>query len=388
MNNTVIVLGYREGITTALIRQGYHVIHIVSRFKPALCGTDYYTVKDLENAQEVLRCLLSLSMHTIKGIVTGNEDGVFTAAILRDTLRLSGPTDYRNTLYFRDKFLQKQRLGQAVSHAHCRYVVRDEDYSQLVAEVDSPFIIKPANGMGSVATTAISSEFDYKTYFQQHEENLSSVAYVAENKITAPEFCADGIWSDGKLRWFSISQYTTPVMQCNEGKTLALQLLSRKDFPDFYQQIDAFCSCALTRLHASDGVFHLEFFKDGEEIFFSECALRPAGAWVPEMINLSYGIDLYDAHVTLSLGRPYEHSLPKYPSQLFAVVLLRAFEGTSLTRQDFYRNFDLVELDWSEGEQTKTKGTYSRVGYAITAHKDHQTLTKNVNKLIAFTGAQ
>ncbi len=28
MNNTVIVLGYREGITTALAHQGYQIIHI------------------------------------------------------------------------------------------------------------------------------------------------------------------------------------------------------------------------------------------------------------------------------------------------------------------------------------------------------------------------
>ncbi|MER2373248.1 hypothetical protein ABS872_22525 [Photorhabdus laumondii] len=39
MNNTVIVLGYREGIATALAHQGYQIIHIVKRVKPALNGT-------------------------------------------------------------------------------------------------------------------------------------------------------------------------------------------------------------------------------------------------------------------------------------------------------------------------------------------------------------
>ncbi|WP_338803783.1 ATP-grasp domain-containing protein [Xenorhabdus griffiniae] len=388
MNNTVIVLGYREGIATALAHQGYQIIHVVERFKPALNGTEYYMVKNLEDAQEVLRCVLNFPLHTIIGIVTGNEDGVFTAAVLRDMLQLPGLKDYRNTLYFRDKCLQKKRLAHLVPHAYCRYVTCDDDYSQLVAELGTPFIIKPANGMGSFATTAISSKSEYETYFQQYEKNLSNVAYVAENKITAAEFCVDGIWSDGKLHWFSISQYTTPVMQCNEGKTLALQILSRQDFPDIYQQIDQFCPCILERLNASNGVFHLEFFKNEEEVFFSECALRPAGAWVPEMIKLGYGVDLYSAHATLSLGLPYEHHLPEYPFQLFAVVLLRAFEGVSLTKQSFYQNFDLVELNWAEDTQTQSQGIYGRAGYAIITHMDHHTLAENVNKLIAFTGAR
>ncbi|CDL80328.1 ATP-grasp domain-containing protein [Xenorhabdus cabanillasii] len=385
MNNTVIVLGYREGIANVLIRQGYQVIHIVSRFKPALSGTEYYMVKDLEDAQEVLRCLLNLPIQTIKGIVTGNEDGVFTATVLRDMLQLPGPKDYRSALYFRDKCLQKQRLAQVVPHAHCRYVTRDVDYSQLVVEVGSPFIIKPANGMGSFATTAIGSEFDYETYFRQGKENLSCVAYVVENKITASEFIVDGIWSDSKLRWLSICQYTTPPMQCNEGKTLALQIMSRKDFAEFYEQINAFCLRALTQLQAPDGVFHLELFKNDAGIFFNECALRPAGAWVPEIITLSYGVDLYAAHTLLSLEQPDEQPLPHYPSQLFAIVLLRAIPGVSLTRQDFYQNFDLVELDWTEGEQAESKGIYGRAGYAIIKHEHHQTLMENVNKLIAFT---
>ncbi|MBD2786493.1 ATP-grasp domain-containing protein [Xenorhabdus sp. DI] len=387
MNNTVILLGYREGIANALIRHGFQIIYIVSKFKPVLSGTKYYMVKDLEDAQEVLRCLLNLPIYTIKGVVTGNEDGVFTAAVLRDMLQLPGPKDYRSTLYFRDKFLQKQRLAQAVPHAHCRYVTPNDDYSQLVVEVGFPFIIKPANGMGSFATTVISSEFDYETYFRQYKDNLSYVAYVAENKITASEFTADGIWSDGKLRWFSICQYTTPPIQCNEGKTLALQIISRKDFPEFYEQINAFCLCALTQLQASDGVFHLEFFKNDEGIFFNECALRPAGAWVPEIITLSYGVDLYAAHamLSLSLKQPDKRPLPHYPSQLFAIVLLRTTPGVSLTRQDFYQNFDLVELDWTDGEQAEPKGIYGRAGYAIIKHEHHQTLMENVNKLIAFT---
>ncbi|MEX0447219.1 acetyl-CoA carboxylase biotin carboxylase subunit family protein [Xenorhabdus sp. SGI246] len=388
MKNTVIVLGYRDGIATALAYQGYQVIHIVEKFKPILNGTKYYMVKNLEDAQEVLRCVLNISLHTVIGIVTGNENGVFTAAVLRNMLQLPGPKDYCNTLYFRDKCLQKQKLAQLVPHAYCRYVTHDSDYSQLVVELGTSFIIKPANGMGSFATTAINSRSEYENYFQQYEKNISNVAYVAESKITAIEFCVDGIWSDGKLHWFSISQYTTPPMQCNEGKTLALQILSRQDFPDIYQQIDQFCPRVLERLNANNGVFHLEFFKNDEEVFFSECALRPAGAWVPEMIKLGYGVDLYSAHAILSLGLPYEHHLPEYPSQIFAVVLLRAFDGISLTKQDFYQNFDLVELDWAEDTQIQSQGIYGRAGYAIITHKDYYTLEKNVNKLIAFTGAR
>jgi hypothetical protein len=88
------------------------------------------------------------------------------------------------------------------------------------------------------------------------------------------------------------------------------------------------------------------------------------------------------------MGLPCEQYLSEYPSELFAVVLLRSFEGISLTKADFYKNFDLAELNWTEDKQAQSHGSHSCTGYAIIKHKDHRILESNVSKLIAFTGAR
>ncbi|HEJ9146978.1 TPA: ATP-grasp domain-containing protein [Serratia marcescens] len=388
MNNTVIVLGYRDGIVADLVEKGYQIIYVVEKFRPALDGKKYYVVKSLEDAQEVLRCVLGFPLHTVIGVVTGLENAVFTAALLRNMLNLPGPKDYAGALFFRDKFLQKLKLSTVVPHANCKYVTCNSDYLSLSDELGTPFIIKPSNGMGSFATVAINSSSEFEDYLKKYLKDDNSVAYVVENKITAAEFCVDGIWSNGRLTWFSICKYPTSPLQCNEEKLPSIQVLSRRDFKDIYNEIETFCPLVLEQLKASNGVFHLEFFKNDEGIFFGECALRPAGARIPEMIKLAYGVDLYNAHTALSMGLPCEQYLSEYPSELFAVVLLRSFEGISLTKADFYKNFDLAELNWTEDKQAQSHGSHSCTGYAIIKHKDHRILESNVSKLIAFTGAR
>ncbi|MBH2760547.1 ATP-grasp domain-containing protein [Serratia ureilytica] len=388
MENTIILLGYRDGIVADLVEKGYQIIYVVEKFRPALNDEKYYVVKCLEDAQEVLRCVLSIPINTVVGVVTGLENAVFTAALLRSVLNLPGPKDYAGTLFFRDKYLQKLKLSDVAPHANCRYVTCNSDYSILTDELGTPFIIKPANGMGSFATAAINSRLEFDDYIKKYLKDDNSVAYVVENKITATEFCVDGIWSSGKLNWFSISKYPTSPLQCNEEKLPSIQILARRDFTGLYNEIEQFCPRVLKQLNASNGVFHLEFFKNDEGVFFGECALRPAGARIPEMIKLAYGVDLYNAHTTLSMGLQYDQDLPEHPSQLFAVVLLRSFEGVPLTKEDFYNNFDLAELNWTEDKQAQSHGSHSCTGYAIIKHKEHRALEKNVSKLIAFTGAR
>lgn len=110
MNNTVILLGYRDGIVAELTDKGYQIIYLVEKFRPALTGTKYYLVKSLEDAQEVLRCVLSLPLHTVTGVVTGLENAVFTATLLRNMLNLPGPKDYAGALFLEISFTKTQTV--------------------------------------------------------------------------------------------------------------------------------------------------------------------------------------------------------------------------------------------------------------------------------------
>jgi len=116
MSGTMIVLGYRKGLDAAVRTRGLEAFHVTEKHKPALDGRPACRVAALEDAQEVLRAVAAAGLDDVAGVVTGHEQGVFTAAVLRHHLGLPGDRDFAATLRFRDKHLQKAALPGSVRH--------------------------------------------------------------------------------------------------------------------------------------------------------------------------------------------------------------------------------------------------------------------------------
>ena len=129
----ILVLGYRQGIDDAIVRRGLEPFFVVERVKPQLASRQYAQVASLEDAQEVLRVVLARGLGDLSAVVTGHEEAVFSAALLRSAFGLPGDADYARTLRFRDKYLQKRALPDDVPHARCEYATPATAYEQLAA---------------------------------------------------------------------------------------------------------------------------------------------------------------------------------------------------------------------------------------------------------------
>ncbi|MFI2370232.1 acetyl-CoA carboxylase biotin carboxylase subunit family protein [Streptomyces sp. NPDC018833] len=380
---TVIVLGYRKGIDDALRRRGLDTFHVVEKYKEALHGRAFRRVADLEDAQEVLRAVIGADVPDVVGVATGHEQGVFTSALLRTHLALPGDRDYGRALRFRDKFLQKAALPGEVARADCVYVTPEASYTALVSDLGTPFVVKPANGFGAARTTAVHSAQQFARIMDD-ARNRSDVACVAESFVHGQEIHIDGVRWGGQVLWSSVAQYHEPPMKWNEGSILASQILSPEQNPELVPKAQRLSEEVLAALDAPNCVFHLEAFRDGEKLVFSECATRISGAHLPEIVELTHGVNLYDAVVSLALGEDPSATLtPKDPERFFAYIYLRRFEGAELAQADFEKRFPFHEINYPHDGTART-GAYGRVGHAIVSAPTNAELRELITEIVMF----
>ncbi|MGA4843798.1 hypothetical protein [Streptomyces sp. G45] len=210
---------------------------------------------------------------------------------------------------------------------------------------------------------------------------------VAESFVDAPEVYLDGVWSGGRLRWSSLSRNHIAPLSAVAGGVLAAHVLDPARRPALFAQARALAAEALAALGAPDCVFHLEMFTTDGGPTFGECAIRLPGALSPRVNQLTYGVDLFDAEISLALGE--EPSLPAdatAPERFHGYVLLRRAPGGRLTQRDFERAFTFDEIVYDSAPDAP-EGPYGKVGHAIVSDADEGVLEKTVEDVARFNAS-
>jgi hypothetical protein len=141
--------------TTRSRGEVFAAVHVVEKYKPNLAGRAFRLVASLEDTPEVLRAVLDLHVEDVIGVITAHEQGVFSTAALRHCLDTVGDRNYGQAVYFRDKFLQKSLLPGAIRRATCVYITPTHTFDELAEPVGVPFVVKPANGYGTLCTAIV-----------------------------------------------------------------------------------------------------------------------------------------------------------------------------------------------------------------------------------------
>ncbi|MEU2723884.1 ATP-grasp domain-containing protein [Streptomyces smyrnaeus] len=380
---TLIVIGYRGDLDRALQRRGLDPFYVVQASASPPEGRRSACVSDMENVQEVLRVILSARLDDLAGVLSVHEMGVFPAACLRQQLGLPGNADAKKVLYFRDKYLQKSGLPPQIRRARCRYATKETSFEDLVEDLGDAVVIKPAAGAGSLRTNIVRSPEEYAKCLELFP-GKSDVEIVAESFIDAPEVFIDGIWSNGGLRWSSVSRYHASPVSAAQGGILAAHLLDRRRHPELFQQLETLAGQVFTSLDAPDCVFHLEAFLSEAGLTFGECAVRLPGGLSPQANGLTYGVDLFDVEIGLALGEVPTRALgSQAPERFYGYVLLRPSSSGHLTQQDFERSFRLEAITYSSSPDTPL-GPYGSVGHAVVSDPDELQLQKTIEEIVRF----
>ncbi|MFI1337765.1 acetyl-CoA carboxylase biotin carboxylase subunit family protein [Streptomyces sp. NPDC020845] len=380
----MIVIGHRDGLDQALQRRGLDPFYIVQAPVNTPAGRRFKRVTDMENAQEILRAVLSARLDDVAGVLTVHEMGVFGAAYVRQQMSLPGNTDSAATLYFRDKYLQKSKLPPQIRRARCRYASGDTSFTDLADDLGDTFVIKPATGAGALRTNIIRSPEEYARALKLFS-GQSDVEIVAESFIDASEVYIDGIWKNGDLRWSSISRNHISPLSAVQGGVLAAHVLDRRRHSALFQQAETLARQALAGLNPPDCVFHLEAFTEESGLTFGECAIRLPGALSPQVNKLTFGVDLFDIEISLALGEEVAETLDSgAPDRFYGYLLLRRSKGGNLTQEDFERNFLFDEIQYSPDAPA---GPYGRVGQAIVSDPDELKLHQTMDDIVRFNEA-
>jgi hypothetical protein len=383
MMPTMIVIGYREDLDRALERRGLDPYYLIEAPMGPPEGRRCTRVSDIENAQEILRAVLSAGIGDVAGVLSVHEMGIFGAAYLRQQLKLPGNTDSKTVLYFRDKYLQKSGLPSDVRRARCRYVPQGTSFADLADELGDAFVIKPATGAGALRTAVVRSREEYAQALRPFS-GRSDVEIVAESRVDAPELYLDGVWADGGLRWSSLSRYHVSPLRAVQGGILAGHIMDRRRCPELFQHAEMLAGRVLGSLNAPDCVFHMEAFAEESGLTFGECAIRLPGGLSPRINELTFGVDFFDVEISLALGEGVPRTLGSgTPDRFHGFLLLRRPGSGELTQQDFERNFRFDEIAYDSSPDAPV-GPYGRVGTAIVSDQDELKLRSTIEDIARF----
>ena len=265
-----------------------------------------------------------------RGVCAASEDFVTLAAVLGELLDSPNHLPVETAIACRDKAVQKARIWAAGISVAASRVIPDlgelRDHETL-PNVRFPAVLKPVGGVGVTETTVVADAAQLVAAARRHGGTGTST-FLLEEYVDGDEWEMDGVIHGGRLAFLSVGRYGDPLIRIQDGKIVRSIVLDPDQDADAYARARPFVQAAVTALGIVDGVIHLEAFRrpDRDDFVFGECAVRPGGGWICELVQAKFGIDLHAAHLDASCGlleAPVPRSRPGY----FGMALLPMVAG-------------------------------------------------------------
>ncbi|MET7685060.1 ATP-grasp domain-containing protein [Streptomyces sp. NPDC005423] len=240
------------------------------------------------------------------GVLAFSEPQVLAAALVQERHDLPGPSLYAATVS-RNKALQRACFG-ALGLPQPLYLVTDDlAAARAWARAHLPVVVKPLAGSASYGVELVADEAAYEDTVRRR---AGSGRLLVESFVPGPEYSWEGLLHDGHVLFGNVTAKQTsgapqfverghrPAQRLPQPAADALQLLVPR-------LVDA--------LGMRTGIVHLEFrlTEDGPSVM--EVAVRTPGDYIPDVISMAYGFDLYEAVVLLAMGRPLR-DVPQGPA--------------------------------------------------------------------------
>lgn len=254
------------------------------------------------------------------GLIAFAEPHVIAAALAQERFGLRGPSLHAAVIS-RNKALQRATFGaHGIPQPEYLLVGRIAEARDWMLE-RLPVVVKPLTLAGSEGVELIG---DAAAVDEVVARRAADGRVLVEEAVEGPEYSWEALVRDGEVVFGNhTAKETTRPPRFVE---LAHRCGHRFD-PEAAAQVQELTTGVLRAIGMRTGLVHLEFKMGPRGPVLMEVAVRTPGDYLPDAIGLTYGFDLYEAVVRLSLGLPLP-SLPRHPVSYAATVFPTAAPGT------------------------------------------------------------
>ncbi len=242
-----------------------------------------------QHAREPVRCVLPALEYSVEAAAQ---------AALELGLPGAGAVAAR---IFRDKIAQIttcQRAGIAVP----RFAEINDAAGVAAFGGDEPFVLKPANRQASLGVVIVRPGDDPEQTWQEcvgADEGPQLARrdlrwrYLAEEFVAGPEYSVEALVTSGEIVFANV---TAKRVHPGRYPVEAGHVVPAPAGPGV-AELPALMQELVRATGFGTGLLHGEWIiSDGTPVFV-ECAARPAGDWIFDLIDLVTGVNLYDAAV-------------------------------------------------------------------------------------------
>lgn len=261
--------------------------------------TEYYKVDDLEDYESVYRACAYFTWQYghIDWIESQNEYWLELEATLRNEFNVTTGTKIQNMAPMKYKSKMKEVYASVGIKTARYHLIKDEKSTfDFAHEVGYPVIVKPDNGVGANFTYKLNNDDELHGFLVTKPKH---VLFIIEEFVSGHVETFDGITDKDKNILISTSHVMLNSIMDNVNDASDTAFYSQPvEGLDIVQMGQKVVKAFDTRSR----FFHFEFFrldKDQEglgkkgDLLGLEVNMRAPGAYIPEMMNMAYDVDVY-----------------------------------------------------------------------------------------------
>ena len=336
----LLLIGYNDGVLAALDRVQPAISVVV------LEEEDLWESKGLATKASRHPCLADvvfgryqqddqfldvvMGLDGIDAVAPGLEYAVTAAARAADLLALPG-AGRAAAQVLRDKIALRQvTSGAGMPSPAFREIGSAADIADFAR--GRPCVVKPANRQASLGVVLLDAGADVAAAWREcsQADEGNQVAkrpmtwrYLVEDRLYGPEFSTECLVADGRVVFVNVTakRIAAGPHPVELGHVVPASAADRGDLASWRQAAEQL----VRAVGFHTGILHAEWVRAEDKIFLIECAGRPPGDKILDLIDLAYGTNLTELWVWMLAGR--EIRPPVDPAGAAAIRFVTAEPG-------------------------------------------------------------
>ncbi len=254
----------------------------------------FFNPRDLteQNVEKIWRAVKKTNDdHKIQAIIPLSEFTVELSAELNERLQLKG-LRYCVSKYARNKFIMRQQFKKfGLFTPNFKMVATEEEAIYEAEDIGYPCILKPIDYAGSAGVSRCTNPEEIKRAFQLAKAFRRDSPVIIESYISGKEISIEAVLSEGEICFFSI----TEKFKLEGDSFIEMGHISPYTLPlDKVELIKKTTEMAVRAIGLRDGATHTEIIFDDEKVFVVEIGARLGGDYIPDLVELAHGVNLYE----------------------------------------------------------------------------------------------